>query len=68
MDTNKLRGAMKAKGISVMEMGVKLGISRSAFYRKSRGITEFTLREIQKICEILELDSPTEIFFTTKVS
>lgn len=48
----------------------KLGISRSAFYRKCNGITEFTLREIQIIIEYLSLESheADAIFFNSKVS
>ncbi len=68
MDTEKLITAMKAKGIKAKEMQESLGMSRTAFYRKSRGISEFTLSEIQKICEILQLDSPVGIFFNVKVS
>lgn len=68
MDTAKLKKAMKEKGIGIKEMGERLGISRTAFYRKSNGITEFTLSEIQKICVILELDTPVDIFFASKVS
>ena len=68
MDRYKLEYEMKKKGISVEKMCEKLGISRSAFYRKCRGISQFTLEEIQKIVDILELESPMGIFFTDRVS
>lgn len=55
---------MKVKGKSISDMCAMLGISRSAFYRKCNGISEFTQSEIQKIVEFLDLDSPMEIFFT----
>jgi len=54
---------MKAKGIQVGKMCELLNMSRSAFYRKTRGKSEFTLGEIQKICEVLNLSSPIGIFF-----
>lgn len=59
---------MKKKNISIGEMCKKLSISRSAFYRKCRGITQFTQGEIQSIVNLLELESPVDIFFTKEVS
>ena len=59
---------MKKKNVSIAQMCEKLGMSRTAFYRKCRGISEFTLSEIQNILNILELDSPIDIFFASKVS
>lgn len=55
---------MKKNNISQTELCKTLGISRSAFYRKCNEISEFTQSEIQRIVEILHLDSPVDIFFT----
>ena len=55
---------MKLAGKSISDMCSMLGMSRSAFYRKCKGTSEFTLGEIQAIVKILNLDSPVEIFFT----
>lgn len=68
MDKALLIYEMNKKGISIKMMCEKLGISRSAFYRKCNGITEFTLREIQIIIEYLSLESADNIFFSSKVS
>lgn len=68
MNRYKLELEMKKKGVTINKMCEYLGISRSAFYRKCRGISEFTQGEIQKIVEYLQLDSPMEIFFERKVS
>ena len=54
---------MKEKGKSISDMHKMLGISRSAFYRKCNGKSEFTHSEIQKIVDYLELGSPMDIFF-----
>lgn len=59
---------MKRRGVTVGKMCEDIGMSRSAFYRKCRGKTEFTLSDIQKIVEYLGLESPIGIFFTEKVS
>ena len=43
-------------------------MSRSAFYRKCNGKSEFTLEEMKKIMAILGEEDPREIFFNQKVS
>lgn len=68
MNAKALHDAMKAKGIQIGEMCELLNMSRSAFYRKTRGKSEFTLSEINKICEVLGVSSPIGIFFTQVVS
>lgn len=68
MDKARLEYEMKRKKISKDEMCKALDMSRSAFYRKCNQISEFTLSEIQKIVDILDLDSPIDIFFNSKVS
>lgn len=63
MNKELLEYEMKKKGVSIKEMCDHLGISRSAFYRKCNGISEFTLPEVQRIVSVLELDTPMPIFF-----
>ncbi len=68
MNKALLEYEMNKKNITIKMMCERLKISRSAFYRKCNGITEFTLGEIQIIVDYLGLDSPNEIFFNSKVS
>ena len=68
MDKALLEYEMKKRGVSISDMCAKLGCSRSAFYRKCNGISEFTQSEIQAIIDYLDLDSPVGIFFKGKVS
>ena len=68
MDKALLEYEMKKRGVSIADMCAKLGCSRSAFYRKCNGISEFTQSEIQTIVDYLELVSPVGILFTSKVS
>lgn len=63
MNKALLEYKMKEKGKSITDMCEMLGISRSAFYRKCNGISEFTQSEIKKIVDFLNLDSPMDIFF-----
>ena len=68
MDKAKLMYEMAKRGVSIQNMCEKLSMSRSAFYRKCNGITEFPRGEIQNIVDILGLDSPMGIFFAEKAS
>ena len=63
MNKALLEYKMKQNGKSISDMCGMLGISRSAFYRKCIGKSEFTQSEIQKIVIYLNLDSPMDIFF-----
>lgn len=63
MNKALLEYKMKENGKSISDMCEMLGISRSAFYRKCTGKSEFTHSEIKKIVDYLHLDSPVEIFF-----
>jgi ACT domain-containing protein len=58
-----LEDKMKKSGKSISDMCEMLEISRSAFYRKRKGISEFTHGEICKIVDYLKLESPVDIFF-----
>lgn len=68
MNKAKLEYEMSVHNISKSDMCAMLGISRSAFYRKCNGESEFTQSEIQKIVDILNLESPMGIFFNEKMS
>lgn len=68
MDKYKLEYEMKTKGVTIEKLCNDLKISRSAFYRKCNGQSEFTQGEIQRIVDYLGLASPMGIFFAEKVS
>lgn len=63
MNKELLEYHMKKAGKNISDMCSALNISRSAYYRKCNGISEFTLGEMQTIVAYLNLDSPVEIFF-----
>jgi len=68
VNSKLLEQKMEEQGISIKEMYTRLGISRSAFYRKCKGLSEFTLSEAKQIMEMLSIDDANEIFFGQKVS
>ena len=68
MDKFRLKAEIQRKGYTQDEFCELIGISRSAFYRKCNGISEFTQGEIEKILLCLDLKTPMGIFFAEKVS
>lgn len=68
MDRYKLQYEMKKRGVTVEKLCEVIGINKTTFYRKVKGISEFTQGEIQAIVDYLNLDSPMGIFFAEKVS
>lgn len=70
MNILELKARMVLKKKSVDEMCAALGISRSAWFRKTTGVSEFTQSEICTMRKELELnDHETAlIFFDQKVS
>ena len=63
MDAIRLEYEIKRNGYSIEGFCRAIGISKSAYYRKIKGVTEFTQGEIQKIVDLLGLESPMGIFF-----
>ncbi|NBI64905.1 XRE family transcriptional regulator [Clostridiales bacterium] len=68
MDKYKLEYEMKKRSISKEQLCQEIHMSRSAFYRKCNGISEFTQSEIQAIIDYLGIESPVGIFFANNVS
>jgi hypothetical protein len=66
MDKAKLRYEMEKRGVSCKELCDVLRMSKSAFYRKCTGKSEFTQGEIQIIVDYLDLDTPVGIFLPKK--
>ena len=63
MDKHKLEYEIKSAGYSIQAFCKKVGISRSAFYKKCNGTSEFTQSEIERIVIALHLETPVGIFF-----
>ena len=59
----KFREAVKKKGLSMGDIAEFLNINPSTLYRKMSGESDFYRGEIQRLCELLELKNPSEIFF-----
>lgn len=75
MDSRKLKSTLVLNGYSVDRLLVLLKehdviMSRSAWFKKSRGDSEFTRKEIEALTHVLGLDQENmiDIFFKEEVS
>ena len=68
MNQELFDSALKVIGYTNEQMQELLGISRTAFYRKRKGITQFTLKEIATMMTVLPEELCGDIFFNAKVS
>lgn len=70
MNVPKLKAKMILENKSVDNVLEALGISRSAWFRKTTGASEFTQSEISSMRVLLNLDDheTAEIFFEEEVS
>ncbi|WP_040328564.1 DUF739 family protein [Clostridium ihumii] len=67
MDVNKLKGKMVEKKYTQKSMAREIGITQQSLNAKLNNRSQFTLDEIVKIVNILEIEDPIEIFFTSCV-
>jgi len=65
MNSKELKAQMVRKGMSVDQICAEIGISKTSWFRKIGGSTEFNQGEICAIRRILDLDDhmTTLIFF-----
>lgn len=65
MDVNKLKGKIIEKGMNVERLADKIGVDRSTLYRKLDSAEKFTVGEVNKIKNVLELSmqDASDIFF-----
>lgn len=68
MDKIRLEYEIKKSGLTISKLCSLVGISKSAYYRKCNGTSEFRQKEIQKIIDVLGITTPVGIFFTENVS
>lgn len=68
MNGARLEYEMKIRKVSVLDICKAIGMSRSAFYRKKTGKSQFTQGEITAIVKYLHLETSMGIFFDEEVS
>lgn len=68
MNRAKLEYEMKIRNITTEMLCEAIGMSRSAFWRKKTGASQFTQKEIVDIVNYLHLESPMGVFFDPEVS
>lgn len=60
MNINKLKGRITEKGYTIGRFGEEIGLGKNTITSRLSGRTSFTLSEVDKICDILEISSNKE--------
>ena len=70
MNSNELKAQMVRKDVTVDQICAAIGISRTSWFRKIGGSSEFSQGEITDIRRLLDLDDhmTAVIFFSGEVS
>ena len=58
-----LRGAMASKGITITKLAELTGMGKSTLSNKLNGHTEFNLKDIKTIKDVLNITDVENIFF-----
>lgn len=68
-DTNRLKGAIAAAGLTQAAVAEKIGLSPTALNNKITNKSSFKADEIQKLTQLLKLtrEETDRIFFAVKV-
>ncbi|EGC8433138.1 DUF739 domain-containing protein [Listeria monocytogenes] len=67
IDTNALRGAITAKGMTQQDVAIHLGMAPKTFYSKmKKGV--FGSDEMEKMIVLLSIENPVAIFFAEMVT
>jgi len=63
MKVDKLRGIIAERGLSQSKVARIIGIADRTFYEKMKK-GSFSVDEAQKMVDLLDIQNPSEIFFT----
>lgn len=70
VNTDLLRSAITRKRTNVAEVAAKMGVDKATLYRRIADCGSFTIGEVEKITDILDLshEEAISIFFTNTVA
>ena len=64
VNSNLLKGKIKEKAYTQSDIAKEIGVSLQSFNSKINGKRKFTLDEVVKICKVLKIEEPNQIFFS----
>lgn len=62
-DEKQFRALVVLSGLSLQQVAAELGINEATLYRKMTGKSDFYRKEIQQLCELLNIENPAAVFF-----
>ena len=68
VDKQKLKAQIVLTGKTMTEVAEALDINVVTLYRKMNGVSDFYRRELQILCDILDIEDPKEVFFDREIT
>ncbi|MBE6722929.1 MAG: helix-turn-helix transcriptional regulator [Ruminococcaceae bacterium] len=62
IDTRKLQDTLKERNMTQNELAKLIGVSKSTMSRKVSGESELSVSQAFKMCHVLNIDNPQNIF------
>ena len=66
-DERKFKACVALQGATMSQVALMLHIDAATLHRKIRRAGDFSRSEIERLCDILEIDDPRPVFFAKKV-
>lgn len=67
-DVKRFKAAVALSGLTIPQIAAELGIDTVTLYRKMNGTSDFYRREIQRLCDILQIEDPVSVFFAPNIT
>lgn len=67
-DALRFKSIVVLNGLTMGQVAKELGINRATLGRKMSGESDFFRHEIEKICEMLKIEHPQEVFFAQDIT
>ncbi len=67
-DKKRFKAQMILAGVTMKDLAEELGVDESTMYRKINLDGNFTREQINKLVQVLKIDTPMDIFFAQELA
>lgn len=67
-DKKRFKAQMILAGVTMKDLAEELGVDESTMYRKINLDGNFTREQINKLVQVLKIDTPMDIFFAKELA
>lgn len=67
-DEKRFRALVVLSGMTLQQVANEIGINEATLYRKMKGKSDFYRKEIQQLCDLLNIEDPASVFFASHLA